>query len=169
MSNFKEKLKATKEILSTAAKYFKKHKALGTAVIAGTLVSAAVFPPAVPVVIAAGTALGYRQYKKENPKATFAHYAKSTAKGIRNQVQFDLQNTNIGQHIMKTKKRLQEKSKANISKKDIAIEIAIGALTDVMGITPQHSEKNKIISENAETARRLNHMRISKIRDDSRK
>jgi len=143
-------------------RYWQKYFGPRVVLAAAVLGTAAAFPPAIPAVIAVGTAVAYVEYKKKNPKATFKHFVKSGFKKQRNQILLGMQNTEYGQTIMQTKKRLEQR-KRGLKKGEVLQEVEQpyehlfkrSRMAQALGIKPSPL----VLSDNAQKAKRLNHIR----------
>lgn len=153
-----------KTFIKTAVSYIQKYgvpRLLFATAIVGTAIA---FPPAVPVVVAAGAGIAYMEYKKKNPKATFKHYVKSGVKNQRNHIVSDMQATNIGQIIMQAKKRIAQKKNGLQDGETLqTIRTPLQNQTEMMlanvGAKENVEIPKKVLSDNARKARRLNHIR----------
>ena len=167
-----DKNKAKKTFIKAAIEYMRKYQAL-KAVFAFAVIGAAVScPPTIPVIVATGAAIAYAGYKKKNPKSTFKHYAQSELKNHKNQVLLGLQATSVGQTIMQAKKRI-EQHKRGLKEGEQLQEVESPLMhmyqrsttAKINGIKPSPM----LFSEDAQRARRLNHIRIVNIEKDLEK
>lgn len=153
-----------KTFIKTALSYIQKYGVPGvlfaTAVVGATIA----FPPAIPVVVAAGAGIAYVEYKKKNPKSTFKHYVKSGVKNQRNHILRDMQATNIGQTIMQAKKRIAQKKNGLQDGETLqTVRTPLQNQTEMMlakvAVKENVETPKKVFSDNARKANRLDHIR----------
>jgi len=147
-----------KDVVAYVRKYAAKKWAFTFALVGG----AVVFPPSIPFIVAGGAVIAYVDYKKKNPKATVKHFVENAVKNQRNQDKLRLQTTNIGQAFMHAKKRIKER-KNNSSEGKMLHEHKVRQSVEekALGVQP-----TKILSDDAEKASRLNHIRMVNIRKE---
>ncbi len=155
----------TKNALNDVLEYVKKYKAKKLAFAFALMGGAVAFPPTIPFIVAAGAAIAYVDYKKKNPKATAKHFAENAIKSQRNQDKLWLQATNIGQAFMYVRKRIQER-KDNSSEGKVLHEHKRSRNIEEKSLNIQSTP---VLSDDAEKARRLNHIRMVNIRKEREK
>lgn len=153
-----------KTFIKTALSYIKKYgvpRVLFATALVGTAIA---FPPAIPVVVAAGAGIAYVEYKKKNPKSTFKHYVKSGAKNQRNHILSDMQATDVGQIIMQAKKRIAQKKNGvqdGETLQTVRTSFQTQAETIALNLEAQENVeiRKKVFSDNARKANRLDRIR----------
>lgn len=152
-------------------------------IIFGAAVGGALFcsATAAPAILAAGAvaagAVGYAQYKKENPKASFLHFIKNTLKNKRNQILLQIQKDDVYQAFARVREKRSknestlvaigdEITNALTQKRSFIVDTVVEEIkkTSGEGIDDKHTKP--IFNGKAITASRLNDYNREKMKNE---